>query len=258
MYYDPNPKYYKVKKELLIDLIENDCICLDDVCFNGKHYFSNDSKKEISEWEGQYYSNGFAVAFVIDGHYYVTPKVEEAEKILRSAMVRKTIIPVPFSNIYEFPYLLGGEDLYNLCNYKIFCEAASRVIDNYDELVANNYWSQDEDLVRICKQRTQCEMKGIDWSHEYFDTYFAYSDLMYYDYDRDGNKRYYPIKSSPSEYRIMIYYQNLINGNKVFQKWDKLLQESGQLPKGKTLADIVKENLIEHYADVSNKITGTK
>ena len=36
MYYDPNPKYYKVKKELLIDLIENDCICLDDVCFNGK------------------------------------------------------------------------------------------------------------------------------------------------------------------------------------------------------------------------------
>ena len=247
MYYDPNPKYYEVKKELLTDLIENDCVCLDDVCFNGVQYFSNDLRDKIKDWEGQYDLNDFAVVFVIDGHYYVTPKIEEAERILRSARVRKTIIPVPFSNIDEFPFLLGGEDLYSLCQDSGRCEAAYRVFADFDEFIRNNYWdANDNSFVRLGKECTERKDNGgyaAEGCHP------LDMDQLTLVCDGINHWSYRPKYASSPAYRVIKYYRNLINNNEVFQKWDKLLQESGQLPDGETLANRVKENIIEYIRE---------
>lgn len=249
MYYDPNPKYYEVKKELLTDLIENDCVCLDDVCFNGVQYFSNDLRNKINDWEGQYNSNDFAVAFVIDGHYYVTPKVEEAVEILRSARVRKTIIPVPFSNIDEFPFLLGGKDLYSLCNDCGCYEAAKRVFADFREFRLNNFWDPNDNyLVRLGKKCTECEDNGGDWT-EVCD--FREHDNLILVYDGKNHWSYRPKEASSPAYRVIKYYRSLIKNNEVFQKWDKLLQESGQLPDGETLANRVEKNIIEYIREGS-------
>lgn len=101
----------EVNYDLLDDLIERDCLCMNDIACNGLHYDSEESKAKRRGWEGQYGVNGGLVAFVVRGNYYVTPKVEYALHLLKRAGLQDTGITVPFGGVFDFPYKLGGADL---------------------------------------------------------------------------------------------------------------------------------------------------
>ena len=119
------------------------CICMDYVFCDGIHYDDPELVRKRLDYKNQYGYNAGIVAFVIDGHYYATPFVEEAFVVLETANIHNTGIDVPFGGLLQFPFKLGGKDLIKLYRKSRNprtgnCEAASQLVKYYNTLLATN------------------------------------------------------------------------------------------------------------------------
>lgn len=95
-------------KERVQAFAASNALLMDNVRYDDADFSTPEMQQMISESEGQYSTLGGVVSFVVNGHYYATPFVNEALKILKESGFKNNMgIHVPFSNFESFPGKLG-------------------------------------------------------------------------------------------------------------------------------------------------------
>ncbi len=114
-----------------------------------------ESMKERRKEEGKYTTNAGVTAFVVSGHCYATPLVEEASRVLESAGFEYTSnIWVPFGTIGAFPGALSSETerkLWFRDNGELVANPAYSVRRYYEEIVRIHHGYNN--WVRLLKKK---------------------------------------------------------------------------------------------------------
>ncbi len=130
-------------KDRVKDFALRNALLMDFVQYDGVRFDTPEIRKKIMSWEGQYGYNGGVVAFVVDGHYYATPLVDEAIKVLEESGFENAGIYCPFNAHFSFPGRLSSEQLKDLWKSAYYPQsrtlaAAEKEIKYYQMLMKQN------------------------------------------------------------------------------------------------------------------------